>query len=163
MTATYNRVLLRGIPSKELSGILQDAISWLQEASLGDPIRKALLDRLYFRKGLLKATLWIEHGELPLSLDQTQPHWQECSKHLDAIDKSHHLGEPVSKSFSVKLQRKLASQVPPRPIVEISFETALSYFRKLCQDATDVLQVLDYHGTNNMFVCILGLPTTLAC
>jgi hypothetical protein len=163
VTATYNRVLLRGIPSQELSSILQNAISWLQDANLDDSIRNALLDRLNFREDLLRATLWIEQDEWPLDLDQTPLHWQGCSKHLDAIEKSRHLGEPVSKSFSVKLQRKLASQVPPRPIVEISFETALSYFKKLCQDAIDVLKVLDYHGSNNMFVCVLGLPMTFAC
>jgi hypothetical protein len=61
-------------------------------------------------------------------------------------------GTPVPEAFSLKIQRRLASTVPPRPIVHISPEDALAHLKRLCQDAIDMQQMLDYKGPSNFKV-----------
>lgn len=38
-------------------------------------------------------------------------------------------------------------------MVKISFEDALAHLKRLCQDAIDLLEVLDYSGPHNLKVC----------
>ena len=58
----------------------------------------------------------------------------------------------VEASFSIKIQRRLASTVPPRPIVNISFDEAIEQLTGLCQNGKDAYRILDYHGGDNLMV-----------
>src|SRR5204862_4591357 len=111
-------------------------------------LRDALKTRLHFRKAFLGAV----SKDLGIIRDPSTIEWETCAKQLQAIDDSHQLGTPVEQSFSVKIQRKLASTVPPRPIVNISFENALLHLRRLCQDGIDLAAVLDFCGSNDLLV-----------
>lgn len=51
------------------------------------------------------------------------------------------MGLPVENAFSVKLQRKLASTTPPRPLNVISFDDALSALRKLDDDLSEAFAI----------------------
>jgi hypothetical protein len=62
------------------------------------------------------------------------------------------LGKTVSAAFSEKIQRKLASTVPPRPIVEVSYESAYKHLERLCRDASIALEVLKYHDSHSLMV-----------
>lgn len=79
--------------------------------------------------------------------------WSACSSLLASLSRSHQHDQPVSKSFSEKIQRKLASASPPRPIVSVDFNTAWEYLRRLCDDGKDVAGVLDCYGGNGILVC----------
>lgn len=63
-------------------------------------------------------------------------------------------------AFSLKIQRKLASTVPPRPMVTISSDDALAHLKRLCQDAIDMQQMLDYTGPSNFKECTLELEAS---
>lgn len=63
-------------------------------------------------------------------------------------------------AFSLKIQRKLASTVPPRPMVNITSDDALAHLKRLCQDAIDMQQMLDYTGPSNFKVCTLELESS---
>ena len=77
---------------------------------------------------------------------------------LKRVTKTSEIGVPVPESFNVRLlQRKLASTVPPRPIVTLSLETAFDYLKRLCQDSHDILQVEDWSGSNDVEVYLEGL------
>lgn len=78
--------------------------------------------------------------------------WQQCSKLLPLLSGSKAVGQEVKDAFSAKIQRRLASTVPPRPIVNITFEEAHAHLSRLCQDGKEVYGVLDYHGGSNMLV-----------
>jgi hypothetical protein len=71
---------------------------------------------------------------------------------VSQIEESMHLGTPVEDAFSLKLQRKLASTVPPRPMVNIDRKDAIAHLRRFCQDAADLQQMLDYRGPHNLRV-----------
>lgn len=88
--------------------------------------------------------------------------WTELLKSLPALKSSTKLGNTVPTSFSVKLQRKLASTVPPRPIVQVSDEAALDHLERLCRDGSVVVEVLDYHDSHSLMVSlqVLLIPAT---
>jgi hypothetical protein len=78
--------------------------------------------------------------------------WEELSRTLPELKTSHQLGKPVPESFSIKLQRKLASTVPPRPMVNVSFEDAFEHLERLCQDGVTASEVMNYHDSHSLMV-----------
>lgn len=119
--------------------------------------RDALLDRLRSRRSYLSAVeiYWVTDVK-----DMEVRHSDDfftCVDLLDALRDQHELGKPVEDSFSHKIQRRLASSVPPRPIVHISFEDAVAFYRRLCQDSIDVQQVLSAERPSHLLVS-LGEP-----
>ncbi|TKA68441.1 hypothetical protein B0A49_05779, partial [Cryomyces minteri] len=54
---------------------------------------------------------------------------------------THNLGRPVKEAFSEKVQRRLATTVPPRPMAEMSFRDAVTKLEKMLQDIHAALLV----------------------
>ncbi|TKA80009.1 hypothetical protein B0A49_00708 [Cryomyces minteri] len=54
---------------------------------------------------------------------------------------THNLGRPVKEAFSEKIQRRLATTVPPRPMAEMSFRDAVTKLEKMLQDIYAALLV----------------------
>lgn len=77
---------------------------------------------------------------------------------LEPINKSHPLGIPVPEAFSAKIQRRLASTMPPRPIVQLSFDDTYSNFKRLVADGLEVTDVLDFTDSQSLLVRPLQLP-----
>lgn len=71
---------------------------------------------------------------------------------LEPINKSHALGTPVPEAFSTKIQRRLASTMPPRPIVRLSFEEAYSHSKRLIADGQEVTSVLEFTDSQSLLV-----------
>ncbi|KAL8670100.1 MAG: hypothetical protein Q9168_005345 [Polycauliona sp. 1 TL-2023] len=143
----YNRELLSNIETDRIQLLLHEAIRFTeQQPNLDKALRHAILVRLTLRRHLLKAM------ELDLNLDKDNriQLWKDCGDLLPGIHQTQRLGTLVREAFSVKLQRKLTSNVPPRPMVDTTFEEAHAFLAKLCRDAADVYQVLDYHGCSNL-------------
>lgn len=82
-----------------------------------------------------------------------------CIAQLRPLTETVALGKPVPDAFSLKIQRKLASTVPPRPMVNITSDDALAHLKRLCQDAIDMQQMLDYTGPSNFKACTLELES----
>lgn len=128
---------------------IEDAVAYLNETeSTGRPFRDALLVRLELRKVLLSA----------VQLDGSHDHqrakiWEECLELLPMLSQTTNLGVSSETSFSIKIQRKLASSVPPRPIVRISFNEALALLRGICQNGRDAYRVLECHTGTRLMVC----------
>jgi hypothetical protein len=68
--------------------------------------------------------------------------WPSILSHLPEITATHHLGKPVPDSFSTKIQRKLASTVPPRPIVDLAFSSATEKLQQLCTDCSEATRFI---------------------
>lgn len=112
-------------------------------------VKSALSCRLRFRAKFLRT--------VEMAPSRTTPGlkavWNELLDFLPELKLSSKLGKPVPKSFSVKVQRKLASTVPPRPIAQVSQEAAFDHLERLCRDASVVVEVLEYHDSHSLFVC----------
>jgi hypothetical protein len=95
---------------------------------MNDALRAAIIARLDFRKDFLRAL------DLELPLDHISYCWPPVIQGIQTLKSTHQLGQVVPGAFSTKMQRRLASTVPPRPIVELEFKDALE---KLLQITTD--------------------------
>ena len=141
MTNLYHRELLPKCPTEHLEGLLDEALAWIagQSGKLSMPVMEALQTRLYFRKSFLQslnADYEVNHKK------KDNPPWGSCANFLPALLSSHNVGIRVSEAFSIKIQRRLASTVPPRPIVNISFKDTYDYLSKLSKDGQDVQSIL---------------------
>jgi len=111
-------------------------------------IRNALECRIRFRAKFLKT---IEAADSRTSLD-IKTSWIALLDLVPDIKSSTKFGKAVPSSFSVKLQRKLASTVPPRPIVQVGQEAAFDHLERLCRDASVVIEVLKYYDSHSLMV-----------
>jgi len=71
---------------------------------------------------------------------------------LEPISKSHSLGIAVPEAFSAKIQRRLASTMPPRAIVQLSFDETYANLKRLIADGQEVTDVLDYSDSQSLLV-----------
>ncbi|EGC48220.1 amino-acid N-acetyltransferase subunit Mak10 [Histoplasma capsulatum var. duboisii H88] len=161
VTQLYNRNLLADVGSDPIQLILDDALSWLdrqkqeQSGAVDEPIREALVHRLLFRRELLSG---LDVDTMPAKQRSIQP-FLAALRHLGRIEKSMHLGKSVPEAFSWKIQRRLASTVPPRPMVHVSAADAIAHMTRFCQDAVDVQQILEYRGPYNLQTFVWALQS----
>lgn len=156
--------MLSDVESSEIHALLDNAISWLTDNARGmeSSFVEALSTRLLFRQEFL-STL-----ELDTSVIQSREteNSQACLDLIDAIESSMHLGKPVEESFSCKIQRRLATTVPPRPMVKINIADAISFLRRFFKDVIDVQGVLDTQGSYDLLVSthvsVWGVPSGLS-
>jgi hypothetical protein len=89
---------------------------------------------------------------LAMATDETNEtmlgHWQDTSAQLMLLKNSHKLAKPVSESFSAKIQRRLASTVPPKPMVELSFEDAFEKLTQMSKDCQEAVRIVDFGPEN---------------
>ncbi|KAF2755619.1 hypothetical protein EJ05DRAFT_108735 [Pseudovirgaria hyperparasitica] len=145
-THTYNRSLLHTVPHDKVLELLRSSIEWLSNSRNRRPsevhrtsreLEEALINRLTFRERMLLAVA-PEQEILDLAAV-----WPAVSAALPPLEATHSLGRPVPDSFSEKIQRRLASTVPPRPTVDFTFAAAYTKLVQLCKDCEDALRVLE--------------------
>ncbi|KAL2195676.1 Mak10 subunit, NatC N-terminal acetyltransferase-domain-containing protein [Corynascus similis CBS 632.67] len=143
VTNTYNRSLLETIDRYEIRDEIMEARKVIHEErhTLPDEMTHALGFRLEFRTAFLRA---IELSELRSDPESLSLPWAQMQGVWEVINKTRHLGKPVPEAFSTKIQRRLASTMPPRPIVQPSPEETYEHFKKLIADGINVLNVLNY-------------------
>ncbi|KAF7713634.1 Uncharacterized protein PECH_006258 [Penicillium ucsense] len=154
VTQLYNRNLLSGIDSSHFYRLLDQAIDWVENQ---DTIRSDFKDAIRSRLCLRREFLASVDQDLEILETHSTESFKLCLNHLASVADTVTLGKPVPEAFSLKLQRKLASTVPPRPIVHIKQEDALEQMRRLCQDAIDMQQMLDYRGPSNFKAAVWTL------
>ncbi|KAF4123844.1 N-alpha-acetyltransferase 35, NatC auxiliary subunit [Geosmithia morbida] len=156
VTNTYNRSLLSSVSTASIRHAIADAVDLLQRERTpigNDDIVEALSNRLILRDIFLSAAECPQYVDDP---DTARKPWTAGIALLPAIQRTHALGKPVDESFSVKLQRKLASTVPPRPIVQLSFDDAFGHLSRLFQDGQDVITVLNYTNTQCLLTFVFS-------
>ncbi|CAO2648320.1 Nn.00g075870.m01.CDS01 [Neocucurbitaria sp. VM-36] len=107
-----------------------------RDLEINDALRSAIVSRLYFRKDFLRAL------DLDLQIDQMSYSWPPVLENLRTLKNTHQLGQVVPGAFSTKIQRRLASTVPPRPIVELEFKDAWEKLQQLCTDCEEATRFI---------------------
>ncbi|KFA77112.1 hypothetical protein S40288_05297, partial [Stachybotrys chartarum IBT 40288] len=143
VTNTYNRTLLTHIPPKSIQETMLAAeeILYSQKGSEKDDVLDAIMLRLQLRRIFLDAAQCSQHMKNP---DAARAPWKDALAILPQIKSTHSLAKPVDEAFSAKLQMKLASTMPPRPIVELSFSDAFGHLDRLFRDGLEVVDVIEY-------------------
>ncbi|KAL6867968.1 Mak10 subunit, NatC N-terminal acetyltransferase domain-containing protein [Trichoderma novae-zelandiae] len=155
VTNTYNRRLLASLPTSAIQDVLLEAMAALksQRGSIPDNFVEALLLRLELRHIFLDAVECPKHMKEP---ELAKNPWKQGLAILPALKATHSLASPVDEAFSAKLQRKLASTMPPRPIVQLDFDVAFGHLKGLFEDALELIDVLRYTDSQ----CLLTFVTT---
>ena len=138
-----------------LTGAVELVLS-LKGSSVPDDVADALISRLYLRSVFLTATESPQYMKEP---SKAKAPWDEALRILPRIGTTHSLGTAVDDAFSMKLQRKLASTMPPRPIVQLNFDDAFDHLSRLFKDGSEVIGVLDY--TDSQCLQVRGKPALL--
>lgn len=150
VTHTYNRSLLDNLNHEPILQLLEKTSELISESNNALPEQKvALRMRLEFRAKFLRAVEAADSRTCP----DLKSFWNELLEFVPDLNASSKLGKQFPQSFSIKVQRKLASTVPPRPVVQVSQEAALEHFERLCRDASIVVDVLEYHDSHSLLVC----------
>ena len=139
-THLYGRDLLPDLDRLDIQKYIQSASQWAEEQRKvnGNPILwTGIRDRLNFR-GLILGAMSMEEDPSTSAGD-----WDCVSSYVPIMKESHPLGKNVADSFSPKIQRRLASTVPPRPIVELSFEDASTKLEALCRDCREAVRIIN--------------------
>ncbi|KAG8419051.1 N-alpha-acetyltransferase, non-catalitic subunit [Metarhizium acridum] len=140
---TYNRTLLTEFPTQDVKDVLKAARETVEslKGSIPDGVSEALMSRLDLRCIFLDATESPQHLK---NLPKARVPWEEAIAILPQISSTHFLTKSVEDAFSTKLQRKLASTMPPRPIVQLKFDDAFNHLSRLLKDGLEVIGVLEY-------------------
>ncbi|KAL5343818.1 Mak10 subunit, NatC N-terminal acetyltransferase-domain-containing protein [Aspergillus crustosus] len=153
-TQLYNRSLLSDFDCELFGTLLTRAISWVDEQDMIDEsLKRALKARLEFRHEFLLGL----QQDVDILQTRSMDKFESCLTRLPSLSESSPLGKAVPEAFSWKVQRKLASTVPPRPMVRISLEDALAHLKRLYQDGIHLNQMLDYSGPANLRVAVWSL------
>lgn len=146
----YNRNLLSAFDVSHFHRLLDQATAWLAEqTNIDTKLKDAIHCRLVFRHDFLSAL----DQDIEVLNTRSTTNFEACLSQLGPLKESISLGKPMPEAFSLKIQRKLASTIPPRPMVHLSSDDALAHLNRLCQDAIDMQQMLDYSGPSNFKVC----------
>ncbi|KAF1936787.1 amino-acid N-acetyltransferas-like protein subunit Mak10 [Clathrospora elynae] len=137
-THTYNRILFISTPMDVFLREMDAAIETVEDPDLdiNDALRKAIASRLELRKYFLRAL------DIELPLDQISYSWPPILEGISTLKTTHQLGQVVPGAFSSKMQRRLASTVPPRPIVELEFKDALEGLDQLATDCSEATRFI---------------------
>ncbi|TGJ85470.1 hypothetical protein E0Z10_g3285 [Xylaria hypoxylon] len=155
VTNTYERDFLAHTPVLAVKGLLQTALTEIRAPKEGFPqeICAALESRLELRIAFLEAsdlsTMRDDTSELP------KLPWTRMRHLIDSIENQHALGKPVPEAFSTKLQRRLASTMPPRAMVSLSFDECITHFKRFFQNGNEVIDVLQYTDPQSLLNFIL--------
>lgn len=158
MTNTYNRTLLGSVSTEDIRQEIVEVLNLIhaEKSSIGAEMTEALVDRLRLRNIFLSA---VECPELIKQPELARRAWTEGKSVLPKINASHKFSKSVDEAFSAKLQRKLASTIPPRPIVHLSFDDAFGHLERLFNDGEKLINVLDFTNPQCLQVCnTINLP-----
>ena len=147
----YSRDLLPKVDVVDICHMIHESLTYVNKlTSLSNSLKTALINRLELRSAFLSAVQFDE-----IIGGQRVASWERSLTLLPVLSETVHLGVQVEASFSVKVQRRLASTVPPRPIVNIHFNEAFDRLVRLCQDGKDSYRILHYHGATHLIVSTL--------
>lgn len=138
-------------PASSLVTVLDRALGWLanNQSHLGDDFFDALVQRICLRQQLLKD---MDRKPDEYIAGESGYGWKLSAEFADKVAKSHHLASPANWAWSMSVQRKLASQVPPRQIVEFEFGKAIETLKGMCSDIMSLIRILDYESPGNLMV-----------
>ncbi len=108
VTHLFGRELLPQVGSNQAVEMLNTTISELESYDLADDLSQALKARCSFRLDLLQ------------TLAGDARRWDDILTKLGSIRQDHHKGRAIPEAFSDKVQRRLATSTPPRPMIEVS-------------------------------------------
>lgn len=136
----------------EVQILLDNAQAWLEESQIGSDVATALNQRLILRQEMLSAY----QNDATALVRRDSSAYSTCLALVQPMKETHSLAVSLEGSFTLKIQRTLASSVPPRPMVKVPFAETLEFLARLFQDAIDLTFLNDVRGNETLFhtICL---------
>ncbi|CAK7270961.1 N-alpha-acetyltransferase, non-catalitic subunit [Sporothrix epigloea] len=153
-TNTYHLSLLKDTSREDVRNVLREAHTAMTGVMNGwaADVCQALASRLFFREAFLTA---IDLAELRIRPDALKEPWLQMASAIREIRESHNLGTAVPAAFNTKMQGILASTMPPRPMVQPSFDEAIGHWSHLCLDGAEAVDILRYEDPQSLLSFVL--------
>ncbi|AEO71070.1 uncharacterized protein THITE_2060019, partial [Thermothielavioides terrestris NRRL 8126] len=154
VTNTYHRSLLDGFSLSEICDEIEAARGVVHDlrATLTEEMADAICLRLELRTAFLRT---FELSPLKSTADLLSKPWSDMQRIWESIKKTRHLGKPVPAAFSTRIQRRLASTLPPRPMVQPSPEQTDEHFEKFIAHGMNAPKVLEYTSPQSLLNFVL--------
>lgn len=138
-------------PVSAVIATLDSALGYLtnNQAQIKEEVLDALKHRIHLRQQLLTD---MDRKPDEYNSDSGSG-WKVSAELTDTLAAGHQLASPVDWAWSMSVQRKLASQVPPRQIVKFEFEKAIETLKGMCSDIVSLVRILDNWSPGNLMVC----------
>ncbi|KAK6004217.1 hypothetical protein QM012_009067 [Aureobasidium pullulans] len=130
VTQTFTQYMLNDVNHEEVIAELHSALDILKTQDLSENIREALHQRLQLRIHLLEA---LEPLSLVEVVDKTEM-WKAVLASVHKLNDTRELGKARPDFFSERVQRHLASNTPPTPMIKTSWEEAYPRFIRMAED-----------------------------
>jgi len=130
VTQTFTQYMLNDVNNEEVITELHGALVILDAQDLSEDVKHALEQRLLLRVHLLEALEPLSHVEV---VDKTDM-WKAVLDSLEKVNDTGKLGKARPDLFSERVQRHLASNTPPTPMIKTSWEEAYPRFKRLAED-----------------------------
>ncbi|KAI4730863.1 Mak10-domain-containing protein [Aureobasidium sp. EXF-10728] len=130
VTQTFTQYMLNDVNHEDVIAELRGALDILSAQDLPADINEALQQRLQLRIHLLEA---MEPLSIVEVVDKTGV-WKAVLDAVDKVNKTAKLGKARPDFFSERVQRHLASNTPPTPMIKTSWEEAYPRFKRLAED-----------------------------
>lgn len=129
----FGRELLLKLSEEDAKMLLDDAIRWVVDSDLSQAVKVALENRLQARKIYMLSAF----GEANL--------WAHLVAFTEdkMTEESHNLSEAIPEAFSDKVQRRLATSTPPRPVPQFTWNDAQKKWIKLLSDIDEADRLTD--------------------
>ena len=132
--------------------LVQSALDLFNDTSFveSSQLRDALTARLEFRRDLLR----VVSTDVKDPSDSRSTLWRSVLLILPKISQSADHSYDASEAFSTKIQRRMASSVPPRPIVSIAFREAFVFLQRLCEDGLEAEKVFQCAAPSSIIIFV---------
>jgi len=77
---------------------------------------------------------------------------ENCLNLLSTITATMSLGKEIPQAFSTRIQRKLSTQVPPRPMVSIDLNETATSLKTLLTNLLEIEGIYDYNSPHQITV-----------
>ncbi|KAG9834228.1 Mak10-domain-containing protein, partial [Aureobasidium melanogenum] len=133
VTQTFTQYMLNDVNHEDVIAELHSALDMLKTQDLAEDVKEALQQRLQLRIHLLEA---LEPLNLVQVVDKTEM-WKAVLDSLGRVNETTKLGTARPDFFSERVQRHLASNTPPTPMIKTSWEEAYLRFKRMAEDNTE--------------------------
>ncbi|RMZ89995.1 hypothetical protein DV736_g2783, partial [Chaetothyriales sp. CBS 134916] len=145
-TQLYNREMLRRFSPRDIVVEIEKALLGLESTSWQKELVQGARKRMTFRVGLL--TLLLDNASSPPRPPQSLA--EDTLRLLADIEKTASLGQELRGAFSTKIQRRLASSVPPRPMIAVDRSDALGFMHQLFQDISAAFELFSVSSPSDL-------------
>lgn len=140
VSQTFDKYLLSDVDEDSIEAELKNAIDALSKLGLANNIVDAFRTRLWLRLFLVQAFQPDDPAE---SHTIKMEIWAKAHSFLYVLnDRDISYGIPVPLAFSERVQRYLASNTPPRPMIQTSWTEIYPKWRQMCEDNMEAYRLV---------------------